>query len=391
MKTVTRTHKIRLKPKSEHRSYFNQACGIARFTWNWALEKWEKAYQNGAKPNALALKKEFNKQKKEFPWIYNVTKYASQQPFIHLQKGFRNFFEKRAKRPKFKRKGCRESFYVGGDQVKVEDKWLKIPLLPKVKLREKLRFSGKILSATISCEANMWFVSITVETTDLPKTCESQEVVGVDLGVSKLAVCSTGKTFAKTAALEKSLKKLRRQNRCLSRCQKGSKGREKAKRGLAKTHYRTKCIRQDLLHKTTTSLTEKYGCIVIEDLDVSSMLKNKYLSRSIADVGFFEFRRQLEYKAKLRGNTIAIAPQYFASSKMCSSCGSCKETLTLAERVYSCNQCDLQIDRDLNASINLKQYYHTVSSTGIDARGHDGSVVVLPLQPAWLKRELYSV
>lgn len=389
---ITRTHKIRLKTNKTHRTYFNQACGIARFTWNWGLERWEKAYQSGEKPNALVLKKEFNQQKKqEFPWVYDVTKYASQQPFIHLQRAFSNFFEKRAKKPKFKRKGCQESFYVGGDQVKVVGRWLKIPLLPQVKIREKLRFLGKILSITISCEANMWFVSITVETTDLPKTCENQEVVGVDLGVSKLAVCSSGDTFESVNALKCSLKKLRRKNRRLSRCQKGSKGREKARRDLAKTHYRIKCLRQDLLHKTTTILTEKYGCIVIEDLNISSMLKNKQLSRCIADVGFFEFRRQLEYKAKLRGNTIAIAPRYFASSKRCSCCGHFKETLSLSDRIYSCDECSLQIDRDFNASINLKLYYHTVSSTGIEARGHDCSVVVLPLQPAWMNREFCYV
>src|ERR1700684_3858831 len=165
MTTVKLTHKIRLDPTCEQEEYFRKACGIARFAWNWGLAKWEKNYKEGKKTNALELKKEFNKQKEiEFPWVYEVTKYACQQPFIHLQRAFQGFFIKRTKYPKYKKKGIHDSFYIGGDQLKVLEKKVKIPNLGWVRLREFLRFEGKINGATISRSADYWDISISVET-----------------------------------------------------------------------------------------------------------------------------------------------------------------------------------------------------------------------------------
>ena len=138
---MIRSHKIRLDPTFKQKTYFAKACGVARFTWNWALSRYQEQYKSGQKPNSLELKKEFNSMKKDhFPWVYEVTKYASQQPFIFLRSAFSAFFSKRAKYPKFKKKGVHDSFYIGGDQVKIRGKKIKIPNLGWVKMREFTHF-----------------------------------------------------------------------------------------------------------------------------------------------------------------------------------------------------------------------------------------------------------
>lgn len=392
--TITLTHKIRLDPTYKQKVYFAKACGVARFTWNWALAKWEEKYQAKIKTSSFELKKEFNFLKaKEFPWIYEVTKYASQQPFIHLQRAFQGFFNKKSKYPKYKKKGVHDSFYIGGDQIKVEGKQVKIPNLGWVRLTESLRFEGKINSATITRKADFWFISFSMETNQKPQLCENQATVGVDLGIKALATFSDGKSLESSKPLKKQLNRLRRCQRKISRRQKGSQNRTKAKIALAKIHYKVANIRNDQLHKLTTELTENYQYIVIEDLDVSEMLQQKRLSRQISDSGWYEFRRQLSYKSAIRGNKIFIADKWFASSKKCSSCGHHKNELKLSEREYNCTECHLKIDRDVNAAICLKQLISTVSFTGIDACGQDGSVVMLKglLQPAWQKQELSRV
>jgi putative transposase len=394
MTTVTLTHKIRLDSTFKQEAYFRKACGTARFAWNWGLSKWEENYKAGKKTNALELKKEFNKRKElEFSWVYEVTKYACQQPFIHLQRAFQGFFDKRAKYPRYKKKGIHDSFYIGGDQLKVLGKKVKIPNLGWVRLREFLRFEGKINGATISRSADYWDISISVETHQKPPLCESQASVGVDLGIRTLATLSDGKTFPNHQPLKKQLRRLKRHQRQLSKKEKGSKNRAKAKKRLAKLHYKIANSRRDALHKLTTTLTKSYRHIVIEDLDISQMIKRKQLSRSIMDCGWYEFRRQLIYKAELKGNKIFIADKWYASSKRCSSCGHCKKELSLSERVYHCPNCPLEIDRDLNAAICLVKTINTVSSTEIKACGQDGSVIMLntSLQPAWWKQELYPV
>lgn len=371
--TTTLTHKIRLDPTCRQRRYFAKACGTARFTWNWALDRWKKAFKNGEKPNAFELKKELNALKRaEFPWMYEVTKYASQQPFIHLRRAFTSFFAKRARHPQFKKKGVRDSFYIGGDQVVVRDRRIKIPNLGWVHLREDLRFSGKIVSATISRTADYWFASVHVETEEKPPACESQAVVGVDLGVSHLATLSNGEQFEGPRPLKRLQKRLKRAQKRLSRMNKGSANRAKMKNRIARMHYRIRCTRQDALHKLTTYLISNFKGIVIEDLDVSGMLQTKGLAASIADLGFFEFRRQMEYKSILRNAYLHIADRWFASSKICSACGAKKQTLALSTRTYKC-LCGLKMNRDLNAAMNLEKLLNTVSFTGINACGQSGS------------------
>ncbi|TGN99859.1 hypothetical protein PN36_32820, partial [Candidatus Thiomargarita nelsonii] len=190
------SHKICLDPTYKQEQYFRQACGIARFTWNWALAKWKSQYFEGLKPSAFELKKQFNAVKPiEFPWMYNVTKYASQQPFIYLQAAFHRFFQGTSRYPQFKKKGHHDSFYIGNDHIKLDGKQIKLPKLGRVRMREALRFSGKVISATVSRVANQWFVSLNIQLDQSPKIGKNQAGVGVDLGIKTLATLSNEETF----------------------------------------------------------------------------------------------------------------------------------------------------------------------------------------------------
>jgi putative transposase len=402
--TATLTHKIRLDPNKSQNLYFCQACGTARFAWNWGLAKWNETYKSGGKPTAENLKLNFNSIKAEqFPWTFDVTKYASQQPFLNLKKAFNNFFQKRAKRPRFKKKGRHDSFYIGGDQIQIEDKKIKIPKLGWVRMKERLRFSGHICSVTISRTAGLWFASVHVQVDTAFPSCENQATVGVDLGVNRLATLSTGEFVTGPAPLKVALKKLARFQRRFARTQKGSANRERQRRKIARLHYRISCVRSNALHQLTSSLTKRFGQITIEDLNVRGMTSSAKgtvaapgknvkakagLNRAILDAGFFEFRRQLSYKADLYRNHVAVADRWFPSSKGCSRCGSIDRNLALADRMYRCKSCGLEVDRDLNAAMRLNSY-STASFAETNACGHDGSAEsVLPVpQPAWMKQE----
>ena len=364
-------HKIALDPNNTQATYFARAAGTARFAYNWARDEWQRQYdawkQDNSlpKPSQAALRRQLNALKRErFPWMLEVTKNAPQMAIIQLGEAFKNFWAGRAKFPKFRKKGVDDRFTLTNDQFRVEGPRIRIPNLGWVRMRESLRFTGKILSATISRVADRWFVSITVDTHDgshLPKA-ENQGAVGVDLGVSALATLSTGEPPIPGPKAHKALlDRLRRLSRSLSRKTKGSANRHKAKAKLARLHARIAAIRSDALHKLTTDLTRRFHTIGIEDLNVRGMMANRHLARSIADMGFFEFRRQLEYKAAMRGGVVQVADRFYASSKTCSACGHKLDALPLSVREWTCPACGVIHDRDLNAAINLKNM--AVSST----------------------------
>jgi len=357
MNTFNLAHTIRLYPTEIQETFFKKACGCARVAYNYGLSEYQKQRKERKSPNILEIKKQFNQEKKTlFPWMYETNKDANIQPFHNLQTAFTRFFKKQSKYPKFKKKGIKDSFYISNDKFDVEENKFWIPKLGWVKGAEKLRFSGKIMSAVVRRKANYWFVVVSVETDKTFTACENQAVVGVDLGIKTLATLSDGKVIESVNPLRRKLKKIKLLQRWVSRKVKGSSNRRKAIQKVAKVHYEVACLRKDVLDKLTTCLCESYRVIVIEDLNVSGMLKNHKLAFSISDLGFGEFRRQLEYKSVLNGNTLIIADRWFPSSKTCSCCGTVKEILLLSEREYVCENCGLVIDRDLNAAINLQNY-----------------------------------
>lgn len=334
-------HRIALDPNNVQATYFARAAGTARFAYNWALVEWQRRYEawkadNGLpKPSQMALRRQLNAIKREqFPWMLEVTKNAPQMAIIQLGEAFRNFFAGRARYPQFRKKGVRDRFTLTNDQFSIDASRIRIPNLGWVRMRETLRFTGKIMSATVCREADRWFVSITVDTSKtshLPQA-ENQGVVGVDLGVSALATLSTGEKVVGPKAHTALLNRLRRLSRSLSRKQTGSGNRRRAKAKLARLHARIAAMRSDALHKLTTDLTRRFHTIGVEDLNVRGMMKNRYLARSIADMSFFEFRRQLVYKADMRGGMVVVADRVFPSSKTCSACRHKLEKLALSVR-----------------------------------------------------------
>ncbi|HEU5198895.1 MAG TPA: RNA-guided endonuclease TnpB family protein [Ktedonobacterales bacterium] len=225
----------------------------------------------------------------------------------------------------------------------------------RLKERDYLPITGvKILSATVSEQAGHWYVSIQVEQ-EQAVPANSGPVVGVDLGVKTLATFSDGTIIPKPRHLKRRLKKLKRLHRVVSRRTKGGKNRKKAARKLAKLYRKVANQRKNILHQVTTTLAKTKRVIVIEDLNVSGMLKNHHLAQSIADVGFYEFKRQLLYKAAWYGSQVILANRWEPSSKTCSGCGWMKEDLTLADRTFHCERCGLVLDRDLNAALNLER------------------------------------
>ncbi len=371
-------HRIALDPNRKQATYFARAAGTARFAYNWALAEWDRQYAAHREdpslpaPSETALRRQLNAIKRnEFPWMLDVTKNAPQMAIVQLGQAFRNFFAGRAKHPTFRRKGVHDRFTLTNDQFRVAGRRIRIPHLGWVRMREDLRFSGKIMSATISRTADRWFVSITVDTADLPqRPAEHDGVVGVDLGVLTLATLSTGERIAGRKALKRDLRRLRRLSQSLSRKQKGSRNRAKARTKLARLHARIANIRQDSLHQLTSDVTRRFDIIGIEDLNVRGMVRNRHLALSIADMGFGEFRRQLKYKAARRGAAVVTAHPFFPSSKLCSACGAVQEEMPLSVRSWTCPACHTTHDRDLNAATNLARY--AVSST-VSACGGEGS------------------
>jgi putative transposase len=355
-----------------------RAAGTARFAYNWALAEWKRQYEaskvdpQAHKPNEGVLRRQLNAIKREqFPWMLEVTKNAPQMAIMQLGRAFQNFFAGRSRYPTFRRKGRDDRFTLTNDQFCVQGKCVRIPKLGWVRMREPLRFAGRIVSASISRVAGRWYASITVDVASTPlPPAENQGAVGVDLGVTNLATLSTGEIYAGPMALRALLDRLRRLSHSLSRKVKGSRNRLKARARLARVHARIAHLRREGLHQLTTSITRRFHTIGIEDLNVKGMLGNRHLARAIADMGFGELRRQLEYKAAWRGGQVVIVDRWYPSSKTCSECGDRLSNLDLAIRHWTCPACGVLHDRDVNAAINLRNV--AVSST-VSACGGDGS------------------
>ena len=374
--TVIRGHIIRLNPTDKQATYFAKACGVARLAYNWALAEWQtqyqadKAYRDDClaksieiditklnKPSQGSLRKQLNAIKRtQFPFMLEVTKCSPQLAIMQLGDAFKRFFKGEAKYPQFRKKGVNDRFSLSNDQFRIDGKRIKIPNLGWVKMSENLRFDGKILSAKIFKKGGEWFVSIAVELSQAitlkPKTGKS---VGIDLGVKDLLVLSNGIKVQAPKPLKTQLTKLRRLNKQLSRKQKGSNNRAKAKTKLSRLHAKISNIRQDFSHKLTTQLVKGYDVICIENLNVKGMVQNRKLSRAISDLGFYEFKRQLIYKANQWGKVVKEVDRFYPSSKTCSNCGfvMAKADLTLNVRNWQCPSCHKQHDRDVNASINI--------------------------------------
>ena len=361
--------KVRLELNNKQQTLASKHAGTARFAYNWGLAKSQELIeQGGTRPSGIDLHKLWVAEvKSTHQWTYEVSKCAPQQAFRNLDEGFKRVRTGTGvKTPRFKKKGLKDSFYLEG-AIRIEGNRIKLPKFGWLKCSEILP-KAEVKNVVISRHSEHWFVSFKVEhqPTMTPKV---REKIGVDLGIKTLATMSDGSEQPAVKAYQKNAYRLKRRHRKLSKKYvKGAKRQSnnyyQAQAKVANTHYRIGNIRQDVIHKLTTKLAKNHREIVIEDLNIRGMSKNHKLASAILDGGFFEFRRQLIYKAEWYGSQVTIANRYFPSSKMCSGCGNIKEKLELKERVYHCEVCGLEIDRDLNAAINLENYNSTVSYTG---------------------------
>ena len=376
--------KINLDLNNKQRTKLARHAGTARHAYNKGLEYCNDLFKQKINtPSAIDLHKWLVANiKKEFPWYYDVSKCPPQQALRNLKVAFENFHRIQSKSgyslyhykmidgvkkpvglkglPNFKKKGDKDKFYLEG-KIFIKDNKIKLPVIGYIKLSEDLKnkFDDVIIkNCVISRKADKWFVSFKYEVK--PTFTEKKfNVVGVDLGISKLATLSDGIIYENLRPYLNAKNELRKLQKELSRRYKKkadnqSSNYKKTKLKISKLHARITYVRLDCLHKLTTYLAKNYETVVIEDLKVSEMTKNSILAAAILDGGFFEFKRQLLYKKQLYGGKLIIANTYFASSKLCSCCKNKNNDLKLSDRIYKCNNCENEMDRDINASMNLE-------------------------------------
>ena len=354
-------HKIAIYPNKNQEQFFEQACGSRRHLYNNLVSHFS---QEDVKFSKKSAREFYYDIRKDFNWYNELSTEIFQATISDLEAAFKGFFSGRTSYPKFHKKGIKDSFRITqSPKFRVDGNKLYIEKFNKgrngvpIKLRESIRFEGKPKQLTISKKAGKWFASILVEVESGYKLKQPKEgkQVGIDLGVKTLVTTSDGQSLGKSDKLSKQLKRLARLQQKLVKQKKGSNRRVKTKQKIQKLHFFVVQQRLALLHSISDYLTSGYSKVCMEDLSIKSMLEssNPNLSRMISDVGMYEFRRQVEYKSFLRGGKVVIIDRFFPSSKMCSSCRHVKETLKLSERKYECVECGLEIDRDLNAAINI--------------------------------------
>lgn len=359
-----RSHKIKLYPTEEQKTKLAQQAGLARFVYNWAIDQNKKDYQEykegkrGKAPSYYDLSKEFTQYKNNIApeWLSEVIAQVSQHAIKGCCVAYKNFFNKKAKYPQYHKKGYNDSFYISNQTAKIKNKNFKCFKFGCIKLAEEPRYTGKIMSYTVSKDKDDWFVSVHYELEEDPRpVCSNPEsVVGVDVGIKNNITLSTGEQYniRNTKKLERRIKY---QQRYLSRSRKDSKNHIKRQIKLNNTRRKLQNQVKDDIHKATTAICKNHGIVVIENLNVTSMVKTakgKAMRRNLNTARMSEIHRQLQYKAQ----KCVKVDKFFASSQICSNCGS-KHKIPLKERTYVCPECGLVLDRDINASKNIRNQY----------------------------------
>lgn len=395
---IQRAYKTKLVVNNREANTLRGCAGLARFVYNWGLAESKREYEEtGKTPSArYVLSKQFNAIKREqFPWVYDYPYDVMESAFNDLENAYKHFF-RRVKAgetpgyPRFKRRGDGDSFRVRSN-ITVEDGRIKLPRIGRLRLAERgyLPAGADVNSATVSCAAGAWYISVQVEE-PAPEPVETTgAVLGVDLGVLALAAVSDGTIYPNPAVYRKNEKKLARLQRELSRRKRGGENWKKTKAKIAKLQRAISNTRRHHQHNTSADLTrtKRPAAIVLEDLNVKGMAARAKprpnedgtgyarngaaaksgLSKSLADAGMGELRRQIIYKAGWAGIHVETSDRWFASSKTCSGCGAAKSDLTLADRVYRCPACGLVVDRDVNAARNLAALLEPVMHGGLPA------------------------
>jgi putative transposase len=359
---VHQAFRYELAPTSEQRGALARHAGAARWAWNWGLAVRIKAWRRRRETlNAIALHRLLTKLKRtpRYAWLYEVSKCAPQEALRDLDRAFANFWRgrrdgRRVGYPRFKKRGrCTERFRLQG-RIRLVPDGIVLPKLGLIATKEATgKCRGRILSATCRREADRWYCALNVEVARPDPEPATGPVVGIDRGLTTLAVCSDGTRIQHPRTLARSARMLRRRGRAVTRKQRDSRNRAKAVLALARAHRRVRNQRLDALHKATTMLAKTKSVLVVEDLHVAGLLRNRHLAASIADASWGEFHRQLAYKCVWYGSRLVVADRWYPSSKTCSDCGLVKAELLLSQRMFRCDGCGLVLDRDLNAARNL--------------------------------------
>ena len=386
---MIKTLKIMLIPNNKQRSKLFQSAGVARFAYNWALGREQENYKNGGSfLSDYDLRKEFTQLKstKEFNWLNHYSNNITKQAIKDACLAYKRFFKGQSSYPRFKSKRkSKPSFYVDTDKIQFTDKAVKLEKITtsRKKNRQKLNWikfaernkiptDGKYMNPRITFDGMNWWLTVGMEYIAYTETPTNK---GIGLGIKNLAICSDMdepyKNINKTQKIRKLKKKKRRLQRKISKKYLINKKGDsycktsniiKAEKELLKLNHRLTNIRHNYLHQTTTEIiNRKPKFIVLEDLNVKGMMKNKHLSEAVAEQCFYEFYRQIEYKASWNHIKFIAADRFYASSKICSCCGAIKKDLKLRDRTYKCDNCNTVMDRDKNASINLYNYGKSIA------------------------------
>lgn len=369
--------KIRLYPNAEQAEKLAKAFGCARWYWNNSLAETQRVYQETGKGlGQYQLNARLPRLKKELAWLGETHSQVLQSVSLHLFRAFVNFFDRRAKYPKFKSKHHKQSIqYPQGVKV-VEGCKLYLPKIGHIKAVVHRGIVGSIKTVTVSKDpSGKYFASILTENElDAPVTSLEGKILGIDVGLTDLAITSDGSKFANPKHVLQAQRNLKRKQKSLSRKAKGSNNRDKARLLVAKAHERVANARKDYLHKLSTRLVNENQVIAVEDLHIKGMMKNHKLARAIGDAGWGSFTSMLKYKTARLGKGYIEVNRFFASSKTCSCCLHAQAEMPLDIRMWTCDQCGVRHDRDINAAINIRNEAQRMITAGIVVTANGGAV-----------------
>lgn len=359
---MLKSYKYRIFPTDTQKDQLQRFFGVSRLIYNLGLETKTLAYASNKKSvSKYELISQLPSLKEEFDFIKECPGQVLQHALINLDTAYQNFFKGKGQFPKFKNKYSRQAItFPQGYKVLLDQNMIVLPKLKRVAIHYHRKLKGTPKRVTLSkTTTNKYFVSILVETGEaIPnkKPINNNTSVGIDFGIKDLAITSDAVVYKNKNFFKSQQRRLRVEQRSLARKKEGSNNRAKQKLVVALLQEKIQNQRKDYLHKISTELIREYDTIVLEDLAVKNMVKNHNLAKAISEMGWRELRTMLEYKAKWHGRNLIIIGRFEPSSKVCSSCGNCKSNLKLSDRTYHCSKCGLEIDRDLNAAYNIKNF-----------------------------------
>lgn len=360
-RTITVPYKFKLKPTDKEKEIFRQYAGTRRWVWNNCLDERNKTYEyTGNSPSItkqMKRLKEVKNNSEEHKWMKDIHSQVIQQSIRDLDDAFENFFNKSHGYPNFKSKKEIKQTFRFPQGIKVDGRKVYLPKIGWIRFYKSQKIDGEIKSATVKKQANGWFISINTEQEikiEWQKEINKDEVVGIDLGLKDFAVMSDGTKVDPPKYLREMEDKLNREQRKLSRKEYGSENWRKQKRVVAKIHADIRNNRQDFLHKLSTKIVSENQAVIVEDLNVKGMTQNHHLAKSISDASWSEFVRMLEYKCQWSGTYFVKIDRFEPSSKTCRHCGMIND-IELSDRTFECEGCGVELDRDYNASLNIKQ------------------------------------